>query len=293
VHYLIEHETHVTFATAVREHHCEVRLTPRASPAQRVVRPEVHVEPGSDVLGFVDYFANQVHAIGIVQPHSSLVLSVRAEVETLLANPFDYASVAVRHERDWVDRQLHAVPRLWDFVLHRSAWVPELTRGPIRQAVAWPAWDASRSLLENVQAASAWLHQAFRERAPDEPPPATLEEMLAAGTATPGDLAHALVALVRSWEFAARYACGYREVDSEEGWRLEPHAWAEVLVPGAGWRGFDPDSQLVANDTFITLAVGRDVADTVALRCTYKDDATTGTTRSTVRGKRAAAEQAQ
>ncbi len=291
--YLIEHETRVTFAAPVREHYCAVRLMPRASSAQRLVGPTVRVEPDSEVLAFIDYFGNHVHAVGVVQPHRLLVLQVQGEVETLVENPFDYVPVAAPHERDWLSRQLRASPRLWDFVLHRSPRVPELARGAIGQAIDWPAYDPRRSLLENVQAASAWLQRTFGERPPDDPPAAALEEALAARTATAVDLAHALVALVRSWAFAARYTCGYRETDTEHGPGLARHAWAEVLIPGAGWRGFDPGSQLVANDTFVTVAVGRDVTDTETVRCTYKNEDTTGIAHCTVRGRRVAAEQAQ
>ena len=50
------------------------------------------------------------------------------------------------------------------------------------------------------------------------------------------------------------------------------HAWAEVLIPGAGWRGFDATAGLVANDTYVPVAVGRDSRDAAPLRGTFKGD---------------------
>jgi transglutaminase-like putative cysteine protease len=45
-----------------------------------------------------------------------------------------------------------------------------------------------------------------------------------------------------------------------------------VLIPGAGWRGVDPSQNLLADDTYIRVAVGRDAADVLTERASYKGD---------------------
>ena len=74
------------------------------------------------------------------------------------------------------------------------------------------------------------------------------------------DFAHLLISLVRSWGLPARYVMGY----AEDG--VSSHAWAEVLIPGAGWRGFDATNRLVANDHYVRVAVGRDYLDAALQR---------------------------
>jgi transglutaminase-like putative cysteine protease len=64
------------------------------------------------------------------------------------------------------------------------------------------------------------------------------------------------------------------EVSAERSADGATHAWAEVLVPGAGWRGFDATHRLVVNDTFVTVAVGRDSRDAAPLRGSFKGDET-------------------
>jgi transglutaminase-like putative cysteine protease len=53
------------------------------------------------------------------------------------------------------------------------------------------------------------------------------------------------MAAARSQGFAARFVSGYL-YGAEEDDGNDLHAWAEVYVPGGGWRGFDPTAGLVA-----------------------------------------------
>ena len=86
-------------------------------------------------------------------------------------------------------------------------------------------------------------------------------------------LASLLLALVRSWGIPARYAMGYVDPGYfDDGRPLATHAWAEVLIPGAGWRGFDPSHGLLVNDSYILVAVGRDYQDAAPLRGSFKGD---------------------
>ena len=50
------------------------------------------------------------------------------------------------------------------------------------------------------------------------------------------------------------------------------HAWAEVLLPGAGWRGFDATLQLVTDETYVAIAVGRDDQDAAPQRGSFKGE---------------------
>jgi transglutaminase-like putative cysteine protease len=46
---------------------------------------------------------------------------------------------------------------------------------------------------------------------------------------------------------------GYHLVEPKPK-RYDLHAWAEVYLPGAGWRGFDPSGIGAIDDRYITLA---------------------------------------
>ena len=103
---------------------------------------------------------------------------------------------------------------------------------------------------------------------------AKLAEAVCADTADAVALAHLVISIARAWGAPARFVRGYRDsayTDDDVDQVL--HAWAEILVPGAGWRGLDPCSGLVTNDTYITVANGRDALDCPPLRSACKGGA--------------------
>ena len=288
---LIEHETRLAFPAPVREHQCELRLAPRDDPAQRRVSCAIAVEPAAELHTHLDCFGNFVHRFSLLAPHDELVARVQSEVETSLENPFSYLPLSPAAEKSWLAQQLRDEPRLLDFVLHRSEAVPEL--GPELAGLVVPAYAAGRSLLDNVQEAMRWTAEHFRW----EPGTTEVHSALAAFAERRAgvcqDFAHLLVALVRSWGFAARYAMGYVESVALQGdafGESATHAWADVLIPGAGWRGFDATSGLVVNDCYVTVAVGRDSRDAAPVRGTFKGDEGSASPQVSVRVARAGQE---
>nr|WP_245817704.1 transglutaminase family protein [Hydrococcus rivularis] len=56
----------------------------------------------------------------------------------------------------------------------------------------------------------------------------------------------------RAIGLAARFVSGYQEGDLDKEER-DLHAWVEVYLPGAGWRGYDPTHGLAVGDRHIAL----------------------------------------
>lgn len=77
------------------------------------------------------------------------------------------------------------------------------------------------------------------------------------------DMAVLFIAAVRQLGLAARFVSGYLYdppgADGEDHVFNRAvgsmHAWAEVYLPGAGWKGFDPTNGILANSFFISTGV--------------------------------------
>ena len=48
------------------------------------------------------------------------------------------------------------------------------------------------------------------------------------------------------------------------------HAWVECLMPDGHWRGFDPTNNVVTNDYYVKVHVGRDYGDVLPVRGLYR-----------------------
>jgi transglutaminase-like putative cysteine protease len=271
--YLIEHRTHLEFPQAIREHHCELRVVPRSVDDQHVHGVRIEVEPAASLFRYTDCFGNVVHHFSVIEAHASLTTRVEIDVETSMQNPFDYKPIEPRRERAWIADALHTTPRLWDFVLHRNEAVADIE--PFAADYDLPQYDNERPLIESVQRAMSWIRSNFVYNANVTHVHSTLAEVLEARAGVCQDFAHLMVAIVRSWGYPARYIMGYQDpgylLGGTQG-REATHAWTEVLIPGAGWRGFDATNGLLADHTYVRVAVGRDYGDAAPQRGSFKGD---------------------
>ena len=271
-HYLIRYEV------PVREHHVQIRLAPWSDEGQALIGLELTVTPEAQVVARHDGFGNLTHHFAVLGAHQELRFHLSAEVETRLSNPFDFVAVEPAREHSWLGHSLHEAPRLWDFVLHQgplTAALPEvIPGGPI------PEWQPGTPLLSQIQDAFAWVHGIAEYDPEAHNPVSALPALFDAGRGTSADLSHLLIALLRRWGVPTRFVSGYQdaayfEPDEETSEDSDPrpqtlHNWVEALIPGAGWRGFDPALGLLADETYIRAAVGRDAGDVRPLRHTSK-----------------------
>ena len=73
---------------------------------------------------------------------------------------------------------------------------------------------------------------------------------------------HIATAVTRCLGLASRFVSGYLYEPANDGTdgtsnraAGSMHAWAEVYLPGAGWRGFDPTNGILTDHHFVTSAV--------------------------------------
>jgi transglutaminase-like putative cysteine protease len=90
------------------------------------------------------------------------------------------------------------------------------------------------------------------------------------------DFAHIMTAMVRELSIPCRYVSGYlfrRVEDQDRSAEDATHAWVEALLPGLGWVGFDPTNNLLASNSHIRVAIGRDYGDVPPMRGVFKGEA--------------------
>ncbi len=270
--YLIQHKTNLNFPSPVNEHQCEIRMTPREDEFQRLGRINIRVEPHAELFNYRDAFGNRVHHFSVLEPHENLTTHVEIEVETMLDNPIDYPLLKPAAERTWYEDWLKKNPQTWPYILHRSPRTAPMSRDSMAGA-AIPEWNRQEPVQNSVLAAMDWVARVLDYQPGSTVAHAHLNDVIRQQAGVCQDFAHVMISIVRSWGLPARYVMGYLSPFYSDTATLEKqasHAWAEVLIPGAGWRGFDPTHQLVANDSYIAVAVGRDSEDAAPQRGSFK-----------------------
>jgi len=81
-------------------------------------------------------------------------------------------------------------------------------------------------------------------------------ETLTLGSGTCRDFAVFMMEAAEYWGFGARFVTGY--IQMAEGQHGATHAWTEIYIPGAGWRGFDPTNDKLVGSEHIPVGVSRE-----------------------------------
>jgi transglutaminase-like putative cysteine protease len=262
----VTHLTRLDFDEEVNETIMDAHLGPFDDADQHVERYSLRMEPAGHIRRYEDGFGNVAHLVTNSRPHASLLLSAECEVQTYVVDPF------LPPARP--PRELDAIA-LADG-LSPSPLVPHLE---IVDQISEPF--RSTHVFDTVRRMSEMIYRDFQYRQNVTDVKTSIEQVLTGRQGVCQDFAHLLLGMCRALEIPARYASGYivtREAGSDapapsrgEG---ASHAWVEAFSPSHGWRGFDPTNNLVANEHYVKIAVGRDYSDVPPTRGTYHGGST-------------------
>lgn len=249
--YQTTHITTYTFsrATALNPH--MVRLQPRSDNCQQVRAFSLAVFPEPTGMSpLVDLAGNATTRLWFREPTEELQIKAVSEVETFRTNPFDFILEpwAVTLPLDYpTSLQVQLQPYLQG-TLPQGNIDPEAIQLAQEILLATEGQTVAFLTALNQRLYDVCRHQ-FRETGAPLPAGATWRQQ--AGSCR--DLTVLLMETCRAVNLAARFVSGYQEGDLDQDER-HLHAWAEVYLPGAGWRGFDPTQGLAVGDRHIALA---------------------------------------
>lgn len=256
----IRHTSFYTYSNPVALGPHLFRFHPRVDGAQRIQRCTMHIDPQPAGMGsLLDLDGNVATSAWFAGSTDALRVDVEIEAQTQRTNPFDFLitdPAAMHLPVNWIDpMRMRAKPYLVRERIH-----PEVTQ--------WAEMLAERAGGNTVDFLTGTCRQiasvcrtVVREHGDPLPPVATL----AAREGSCRDLAMLFIDACRAMGVPARFVSGYElNVSSDQDHHL--HAWAEVFLPGGGWRGFDPAQGLAVTDGHLALAAGpssQDVAPVV------------------------------
>ncbi len=261
------HTTHFRYSEPVLLETQEIRLRPRNDSWQRLDRYSLEVRPAPFLLSeTTDAEGNHVAYAWFSAPTESLAVQVEFSVETLRDNPFDYlaldgstARLPLRYGR--AREHLAAALRVSE---------PDATAC---EDVIVPIFDRGLDkIIPFLEALNGEIHARFEPAVREHGAPMSPAETLASRAAACRDLAVLFMACCRTVGIAARFVSGYQEQGNSSEKRYM-HAWAEVYIPGGGWRGYDPTQGLCISDRHVAVAAAADAENAAPIRGAFRGDA--------------------
>lgn len=263
--YQITHSTTYTYAAPVTLLPHWVRLRPRSDVTQQLKCCSITIDPEPlQRSENVDLEGNATLKVWFPDKAlTSLKVTVVSEVETYRDNPFAYLLEpwAVHLPIDYpssLHSQLH--PYLGGNARHFPG-APDAIATQLAQTIWHKTNGNTVSFLSelNQQIYKGCKHM-IRETGDPLPPGITWQQK--AGSCR--DLTVLFMETCRAMGLATRFVSGYQEGDPDVNDR-HLHAWAEVYLPGAGWRGYDPTQGLAVSDRHIALVASPDSRYTIPI----------------------------
>lgn len=269
----VEHRTHYRFSEPVFLEPHELRFRPRSNSWQRLERFALILDPApAGAVANLDLDGNDVVAAWFDGLTGHLTIDVRFEVDTPRTNPFDF--LPRHHPVLPLTYEEGLRPRLGPYLAHEPSVV-------LRQYADAVAEGAAHDALSFAVHLARRLHEDCRHAPRPEGGPRDPQDTLDRGEGACRDLAVLYVALCRELGLAARFVSGY--CFAEEAERDELHAWAEVYLPGGGWRGFDPSTGLAASDRHIAVAAAPEPAGAAPVAGAFRGNAVAGPLETSLR----------
>lgn len=248
----VSHATSYTYSKPVFLEPHIVRLRPRCDATQHLIGYSLTSTPWpSGRSEYLNLDGNSVNHLWFDSLTDHLEIVTSFSVETLQINPFDYLIDNPGDLKLPMRYPLTLVPDVKPFLGQSETNIKEVKK--FAQEIADKAgWDTIPFLSALVHRFSRDWKQIVREEGDPFPSAITLVKL----EGSCRDMTQLFIDACRALGLATRFVSGYQEGDPNQNIRYL-HEWAEVYIPGGGWRGYDPTLGLAVSNRHIAVAAGR------------------------------------
>lgn len=248
----IEHRTRYSFSGMARLGPHRLLLRPRESHELRIESSLLRIEPAAGVRWLRDIYDNSVAIATFELPATQLIVHSEVVVQHYDEAPLDFlvADEAVNYPFRYDSSSATVLrPYLLDV---QAQTEPDSLRDWLSAYWRFGENVQTYSLLERL---CGGIKKTLAYQMREEPGVQTAAETLRRGVGSCRDFAALFMEAARSLQLAARFVSGYLAAPTLGSGAT--HAWAEVYLPGAGWKGFDPTLGEVVGTKHIAVAVAR------------------------------------
>lgn len=250
--YKIIHRTYYNYSAGVilGPHH--LLLRPREDYELRIESFSLTITPEATLLWHRDVEGNSVAIASFLLPTRQLVIESEVIIQHYNDSPLDFmvSDYALRYPFSYQGEE--------NILLSAYTSLPDpMTVEVLNRWIAnfWQSGESIQTYTLLLRIAD-YIYKTLTYRVREEPGVQSAIETLRWGTGSCRDFAFLFMQAVRCLGLASRFVSGYlyAPLMNEIG---STHAWAEVYLPGAGWKGFDPTIGKIVGSDHIAVAVAR------------------------------------
>lgn len=249
----IQHRTSYRYSEKVRFGPHRLMLRPREGHDIHIEQSMLEIAPAHHIHWIRDVYGNSIAVVDFTEYALELVVSSEVILHHYEVNPFDFyiEPEALRYPFSYTYETSLELSTLIQPAYPADAF-------SIREWMA-PFWQAgqSKDTLALLQQMNGEINRSFRYRVRHEPGVQSPAQTLAAGSGSCRDFATLFMEACRNLGLGTRFVSGYILSGGATGSEASTHAWAEVYLPGGGWKGFDPTLGLLTTSQHVTVAVSR------------------------------------
>ena len=251
--YKILHRTYYNFSSPVQLEPHALRLRPREGHELRIESSFLEITPPATLRWHRDAEDNSVAIATFTAPASQLSIESNVIIQQFNQAPLDFLLAGYASDFPFAytaDDRVILSPYLEttgdNSKISLTDWVNKLC----------PSGEPIQTYAI-LQRLCSQIQQEMTYRIREEPGVQTARETLSRQTGSCRDFANLFMEAARHLGLAARFVSGYLHAPPSAVDFGATHAWAEVYLPGAGWKGFDPTIGKIVGTDHIAVAVAR------------------------------------
>ncbi len=251
--YKIIHRTYYNYSEEVSLGTHKLLLRPREDYELRIESFLIKCTPHTKILWHRDIENNSVAVVEFNQKTQQLIVESEVILQQFNESPLDFIV------EDYALTYPFEYKKDDKFLLSPYTVLPDSQTKELLNTWILNIWENNENIQTYtlLQKITKYIYKTFIYNIREEPGVQSVEETLKLNSGSCRDFAFLFMETVRCLGLASRFVSGYLYAPLMSDQIGSTHAWAEVYLPGVGWKGFDPTIGDIVGKDHIPVAVSR------------------------------------